>query len=418
MNKLELKEIVQDQRKKGLDERIVKREVFKDVEKLKRTPFIIIISGIRRSGKSTLLHTLRDEEEGYFLNLDDERLVRFEIDDFQKLYEIFLELQGEKKIFYFDEIQNVNGWERFVRRLRDSGKKVYITGSNASMLSRELGTHLTGRYIQLTIYPFSFREFLLLKNINVTREMLYSTEGKGRIKKLFNEYMQKGGIPEYLKTDNNEYLKTLYDNIIYRDILVRYKLTNEKTMKELVNLISSNISKEISFNSLKKTLGLGSPTTVREYFNYLENSFLVFLVPKFSYSLKKQIYASKKVYFIDTGLALNTGFRVSGEFGRLLENMVFIELKRKGMEIFYYKEKKECDFVFRHAGKFNAIQVCYDFNEENKEREIRGLIEALNEFRLSKGLILTYDQEDEFTVEGKKIIIKPVWKWLLEEYDK
>ena len=309
-------------------------------------------------------------------------------------------------------------WERFVRRLHDERKKVFITGSNASMLSKELGTHLTGRYLATSIFPFSFNEFLSLKKLEIDKNSAYLTTSRAKIKKYFEEYLTKGGFPEYLKELNPEYLKTLYENIIYRDILVRYKIPNEKSLKEIVYLAVNNISKEISFNSIKKIIGLGSSTTVKDYFDYLENSFLVFLIPKFDYSLRKQIYYNKKVYCIDNGLAKYLGFRITPDSGKLLENMVFIELKRKGKEIYYYSDKKECDFVIKHitANINEAIQVCYELTRENREREVQGLIEAMNKFKLKKGLILTYDQEEEIKLnKNKKIIIKPVWKWLLEE---
>lgn len=413
MDKSELKGIIADQRKAEISEELIERAVLKKITELKKTPFVIIVSGVRRCGKSTLLNQIRKVEDGYYFNFDDDRIVDFKIEDFQTLYELFLELEGEKNIFYLDEIQNIKGWELFARRLRDSKKKVYITGSNASMLSKELGTHLTGRYVQLTLYPFSFFEFLLLKHVEYSKEMMHTTTGKGKLKRLFNEFLENGGIPEYLKTGNKEYLKTLYENILYRDVLVRYKLTNEKTMKELVHFIASNIAKEISFNSLKKMLGLGSSTTVKEYFDYLENSFLLFLVPRFSYSLKKQIYASKKAYFIDTALALNVGYRLSEDKGRMLENIVFLELKRKGKEVYYHKEKYECDFIIRKGYKITeAMQVTTSL-KKNEEREYNGLLEAMKKHKLKSGLMLTEDEESERVMDNKKIKIMPIWKWLL-----
>ncbi len=413
MNKIQIKEIILDQNKYKEEENIISRDIFSEVEKDVKNPFIIIISGLRRSGKSTLLKQIMKKHEGYYVNFDDDRLVQFKLEDFQLLYETLIEIYGEKRNFYFDEIQNISGWERFVRRLHDEKEKVFVTGSNASMLSRELGTHLTGRHLNVTIFPFSFKEFLKLRGIEINNESLFVTKEKSKIKRNFEKYLFEGGLPEYLKTENKEYLKTLYENILYRDIIVRYKLTNEKAIKELVNLAANSISKEISFNFIKKLLGLGSSTTVKEYFDYLENAYLIFLVPKFNYSLKKQIYSNKKVYLIDNALATQLGFRYSNDYGKLLENLVFIELKRKGKEIFYYSDKHECDFVIREKTKINqAIQVCYEFNEENKNREINGLLEAMKEFKLNQGLILTYDQEDE--LEKKKIILKPVWKWLLE----
>ena len=417
MNRTELKEIILDQNSRQEQENLVDREIFSKVESYIKNDFVIIISGIRRCGKSTLLAQIRKKHSGYYLNFDDERLINFKVEDFKILEELFIELYGEKKMFYFDEIQNIPMWEMFVRRLHDERKKVFITGSNASILSRELGTHLTGRHLMLQMFPFSFKEFLYLKKFELNKNSVYITVSRAKIKKNFADYFISGGFPEYLKELNTDYLKTLYENIVYRDILVRYKIPNEKNLKELVYLAINNISKEISFNSLKKILGLGSSTTVKNYFDYLENSFLIFLVSKFDYSLRKQMYYNKKVYCIDNGLAKCLGFRVTPDNGKLLENIAFIELKRKGKEIYYYSDKKECDFVIKDRTKITqVIQCCYELTRDNKEREIEGLTEAMDKFKLKAGLILTYDQEEEMKLKGnRKIVIKPVWKWLLEK---
>ena len=417
MNRTELKEIILDQNSRQEQENLVDREIFSKVESYIKNDFVIIISGIRRCGKSTLLAQIRKKHSGYYLNFDDERLINFKVEDFKILEELFIELYGEKKMFYFDEIQNIPMWEMFVRRLHDERKKVFITGSNASILSRELGTHLTGRHLMLQMFPFSFKEFLYLKKFELNKNSVYITVSRAKIKKNFADYFISGGFPEYLKELNTDYLKTLYENIVYRDILVRYKIPNEKNLKELVYLAINNISKEISFNSLKKILGLGSSTTVKNYFDYLENSFLIFLVSKFDYSLRKQMYYNKKVYCIDNGLAKCLGFRVTPDNGKLLENIAFIELKRKGKEIYYYSDKKECDFVIKDRTKLTqVIQCCYELTRDNKEREIEGLTEAMDKFKLKAGLILTYDQEEEMKLKGnRKIVIKPVWKWLLEK---
>lgn len=415
MNRTELKEIVLEQQKSKYKEDLIEREMFTKIKSYIDNSFIIVVSGIRRSGKSTLLQQLREKYPGYYLNFDDERLVNFQLEDFQILCEIFFELFGKKDRFYFDEIQNVKGWERFVRRLHDEGKKVFVTGSNASMLSRELGTHLTGRYLELSLYPFSFKEFLNLKGEKIKLNDIYLTETKARLKRYFNDYLLSGGLPEYLITQNKDYLRILYDNILYRDIIVRYNLQNEKTLKELIYLMASNISNEISFNSIKNSLHLGSSTTVKEYFNYFENSFLIFLVNRFDYSLRKQLYLSKKVYLIDTGLAINLGFRISKDIGRLMENLVFLELKRRNKEVYYYLDKRECDFIIKDKTKITeAIQVCYEFNDENREREINGLVDAMKKFKLKEGIIITHEEDKEIIVDKNKVKIISMYRWLLE----
>ena len=415
MDREKIKQILVEQNQFKLKENTIPRELTTRIKNFQKENFILIISGIRRSGKSTLLHQIRKHlEESYYVNFDDDRFIRFKIDDFQTLYEILVELFGTKQIFIFDEIQNIRGWERFVRRLHDTRKKIYVTGSNASMLSRELGTHLTGRHITFSLYPFSFKEFLDFKNYSIKSLNRLTTEQKGTLKKFFNEYLEKGGFPEYLQTEKEEYLKVVYENILYRDIITRYNLPHEKTIKEVVYFAVSNIGKEISFNKIRKLTQLTSATTIREYFEYFENSYLTFLIPRYNRSLKKQIYSNKKVYFIDTGMSKILGFRTSSDLGRMLENIVFIQLKRQNKEIYFHKEKHECDFLIKEGIKIiQAIQVTHNL-VENRKREIDGLLEALNKYKLKEGLILTTDQEEEIVENNKRIIIKPIWKWLLE----
>jgi len=392
---------------------IVERTLSNKLSSLAKTPFIIIISGIRRCGKSTLINTLRGKD-AYYVNFDDERFIDFTVNDFQMLYELLMELFGEKKIFLFDEIQVIWGWERFVRRLHDDDNKIYVTGSNASMLSRELGTHLTGRNISLSLFPFSFKEFLREKKFELTIN-LTSVE-KSKIKKFFSEYFLEGGFPEFLSTKKEEYLKNIYENIIYRDIITRYNLKKEKPLKEVVVYLASNIAKELSFNTLKKLSGLTSATTIKEYLSYLENSYLLFSLNKYDFSLKKQVYANKKIYFIDNALARIIGFRSSEDKGRLLENLVFIELKRRNKELYYHKAKKECDFLIKEGLKITeAIQVCYELTQDNEKREMDGLLEAMSIHKLKEGLLLTYDQEKEIKIQNKLIKVLPIWKWLLKE---
>lgn len=416
MDRNKIKQIIIEQNiiKKSGD--IIPRELTAKISEFEKTSFIIIISGIRRSGKSTLLQQMRTDvqDNSYYVNFDDERFVHFNVDDFQILYELLIEIFGNRKIFLFDEIQNIKNWERFVRRLHDMEKKIYVTGSNASMLSRELGTHLTGRHISFSLYPFSFKEFLLFKHQIPGKLDMLTTEKKSILRKFFNEYLEKGGFPEYLQTEKEEYLKSLYENILYRDIITRYNLSNEKTIKEIIYYAVSNIGKEISFNSLRKLTNLTSATTVREYFEYLENSYMAFLISRYNPSLKKQIYYNKKAYFIDTAMAKLLGFRTSDDLGRMLENVVFLHLKRLDKEVYFHKEKYECDFVIRKENTIvEAIQVTHSL-KDNKEREINGLLEALDIYKLKEGLLLTADQEEEIIEKNRKIVVKPIWKWLLE----
>ncbi len=363
-------------------------------------PFAVILSGIRRCGKSTLLRQVMKATNGrYYFNFEDPKATNFDVNDFQKLDELFQEEFGQEDCYYFDEIQNVEKWEIFVRAMLDMGKHFLITGSNASLLSKELGTKLTGRHLRQELFPFSYREFLTF------------TSGKEG-SETFGEYLRKGGFPEYLQFGRSEILQELLNDIVMRDIVVRHKLRSPKVIKEMALFLISNVGVEFSFNGLAKMFSLGSTNSAISFVSYLEDSYLLFTVPKFSYSLKKQSVNPKKIFVIDNGLADVNSVSFSSNKGRMLENAVFLDLRRRGKEIFYFKDRKECDFVVREERKITqAIQVCYTLNEDNKSREVDGLIEALETFDLPEGLILTFDQQDILKIDGKTINIVPAWRW-------
>ncbi len=394
----------------------VERELLPEILKWFEDDRILILTGLRRSGKSTLLRQIMREKAGFaYVNFEDERFLSFEAKDFEQLNEVLVEVYGNPNIFFFDEVQNVSKFETFVRRLQDQNKKVIITGSNASLLSSELGTRLTGRYKAFEVYPFSFTEFLSLKNIMVDENAYYITEKKVNLLRLFNEYLTTGGLPEYLKNKDMEYVKTLYENILYRDIISRYSIKKQKVIKELVNILMTNISCLFTYNSLKNDVGLANAITIKEYISYLSNSYLFFELQKFDYSVRKQLNYPKKAYVIDSAFNQVTGFNFSANKGRLLENFVFLELKRMNLDIYYYSDKNECDFVIKHGNKIaEVLQVCHTLNESNRKREIDGLIEAAEKFKLKRGLILTHEQEEEITVNNIVIRIMPVLKWVLE----
>ncbi len=413
MDRQILKEVLIDQRALSLKPDDVRRykPITEDSE-------IFVLSGVRRCGKSTLLHEIRStqNESDYFFNFDDERVLKFTVNDFQILTELFIELFGTQNTYYFDEIQNIEGWERYIRRLRDYGSKVFITGSNASMLSRELGTHLTGRYVRKELFPFSFKEFLRFKGVDHPKTGLLSTNEKSLIKGQFNVYFESGGFPAYLKSGNKEYLKSLYESILYRDVMVRNNLTNEKELLELVYYFSSNVGKLMSYNSLAKVVGVKNASTISNYIAFLQDSYLIFMVNKYDVSLKKQMQNAKKGYLIDLGLLRTLAFHHTEDNGRLLENLVFLELKRRGKEIYYHNQKRECDFVIKEKTKIvEAIQVSWSIEDEfTYKREMAGLLDAVNTNGLKEGLILTETMDREIEVEGVRVRVKPVWKWMLE----
>lgn len=410
-----LKDIIKDQKQLTSTRQTVERAF---PESYLSTEQIVIITGVRRCGKSVLLQQIRSKlpQKDYFLNFDDDRLSSFRLEHFQDLYEVFIELYGEQDYFYFDEIQNVNGWEQFVKRLYNSGKKVFVTGSNAKMLSKELGTLLTGCYISIELYPFSFKDFLLLKGKSDLITEITGTVERGIIQAQFSHYMELGGFPLYLKSKEPLMLKTLYDNILYKDIMVRNQITNEKELKELVYFIMSNIGKPITYTSLAKVIGVKNPSTIKSYLECIENTYLLFAVTKMDDSVKTQLRNPKKMYAIDNALVLRLGYHFSREEGRLLENLVFIELKRRGYEIYYHQtESSECDFITRDGFKIlGAYQVCSQMSDQQtKEREIKGLIAAAKRYNLTEGYIITQSEENLETTDGVVIHTLPCWKWLL-----
>ena len=402
MLKTTIKKVVQAQTKElSAFDFGVKRDNLSNLKPLKGVASVL--SGIRRCGKSTLMQQIKKTTpKAYYFNFDDPKGAGFKVEDFEKLDQVFSEEFGESNFYFFDEIQNVDKWELFIRKLVDNKKQVIITGSNASLLSKELGTRLTGRHLRTEIFPFSFNEFLKYKKQKPSIDS-------------FKNYFEKGGFPEYLSQKKPQLLEELLNDIIARDIVVRQKLRERKTIKELTVYLLSNLGKEFSFNNLKKTFNLGSVNTAISFISYLEDSYLLFTIEKFDYSIKKRLIAPKKVYCIDNGFASINSVSFSEDKGRMLENIVFLGLKRRQQETYYFKEKNECDFVVRKNTKIiKAMQVCFNLNEENKNREINGLMDAMEKFNLNEGLILTYNQEDKLQEKGKTLIVKPVWKWLLE----
>jgi len=410
-----LRKIVNKQKEELLTKQsFVRRELLDEILKWFKDSRVIILTGIRRCGKSTLLKELMQNVSNWcYVNFEDERFLDFRAQDFEMLNEALIEEYGNAKIYFFDEIQNIEKFETFVRRLQDEGKKIVITGSNASLLSREFGTRLTGRYKPFEIYPFSFREFLKFRDVALQKNDFYNAEKKVNIIKLFEEYLSLGGLPEYLKNKDKEYIRTVYENILYKDVIARYSIRRQKIIKELINLLGTNISSQFTYNSLKKALGLGNAITVKEYISYLGNSYLFFEVLKFSYSVKQQLNSSRKIYLVDSAFNQICGVNFSENKGKILENMAFIELKRRNKEVFYYAGENECDFAIKEGTKIKEVmQVCYALSKDNREREIRGLLEAMDKFNLKKGIMLTYEQTEEINIKGKKIQVLPVYRWM------
>lgn len=380
---------------------------------------IVTIFGPRRAGKTYLMYQLiseiPDRTNVIYINFEDERL-ELSAKDLQLIIDAYLELYPDKKeselYFFFDEIQMVKNWERFVRRIYDTiSKRIFLTGSSAKLLSKEIATSLRGRTIGYELLPLSFAEYLRFSNITD----IHSTKGKAKTTTALKEYMSKGGFPEIVNAPDEIRKKTLsnyFEVMLFRDIIERYQLTNTLPLKLFVKRLLGNISKEFTvnklFNNLKSEGIKISKDSLYNYMDYCTDSYILIPVNNYSESGDKQII--KKIYSIDTGLSAQFSFTLSKDYGRLFENIILLELKRRGKEIYYFKDKDECDFIIREKERITeAIQVCYELNDENRKREIDGLQLAMKRFRLKKGVIITLNQE-EATGNIEKI---PAIKWLL-----
>ena len=353
--------------------------------------FARIITGVRRCGKSTVVQMNFLKKSAFYLNFEDTSLYGFDTKDFEILNEAIEKFSKENSCKYlcFDEIQSVNGWEIFVHRKLEENYLVIVTGSNASLLSWELGTRLTGRHLDYEMFPFSFQEFCVLKKLKVNTNS-------------FSKYLTQGGFPEAIKNESDEILQRLFDDILTRDIAVRHSIRDVRTLKILSLYLASNCGNLISGSKLSAQLGIKTNVTILEYLSYLEQCYLFFFVPKFNYSAKAQSVNPKKVYCIDTGMIQSVTLSSNADMGRMLENAVFIELRRRTKNIWYYSESSfECDFLYGHDSvPENAVQVCSELTSENREREVRGLVETCRKFPGVKPLIVTFNQKDKISYDG------------------
>lgn len=376
----------------------IPRNKLKDVNLHKR--FVLVVLGVRRSGKSTFLKQLLKEkfQNPLILNLEDPRLTGFDLGDFVRLDDLLKERAYEA--IAFDEIQGVENWESYIRLKQEESHYILVTGSNASLLDSEFGSKLTGRHLTLEIFPFSYLEFLKFAEELPTESSVA-------------QYIDLGGFPEYLKARDEEILYRLMDDIIYRDIAVRHGIKQHKVLRQLAAYLISNSGKRYSLNNLKNILGIGSVRSVADYVSFLEDSYLIFSVPKFSFSVKQRIVNQRKVYCVDTGLAGVNSLSLSRDLGRKLENLVFLHLRRYYKTIYYYAEKHECDFiVVSKEEPVLAIQVCYKLTRDNLDRELKGIESAMIDLNIREGLIVTFDQEDSFELNNQQIKAIPAWKYL------
>jgi len=439
MKKNVLKKIIEEFQESELPVVIKRRaiDVNPDINK------VITIVGPRRVGKTYYIFSLIKDllEKGMkksrivYINFEDERLLPFTSQDFdailEALYELYPEIRKERIYFFFDEIQEIPLWEKFVRRLYDARKaRIVITGSSSKLTSREIATSLRGRALSYELFPFSFEETLRAKGLEINNRLMYSGK-RFKVKKFLNEYLEFGGFPEVvLSKDRNTRLRILNEylnTIMIRDLVERYNIRNVNALKTLIKFLVSNISRSFSLNSYYKMAKQQTPLTKRTLINfvsYLENINLFFFINKFSHSLKAQMVNRKKVYCIDVGYRTATGFYTSEDVGWRMENIVFLKLKQREVanpliEIFYWREnkKQEVDFLLKEGQKLRQlIQVSYRIDEaQTRKREVEALTTAMGSLHLSEGLVITEDYEGYEKIKGKKIKFISLAKWLLEE---
>ncbi|MHA1274334.1 MAG: ATP-binding protein [Promethearchaeota archaeon] len=380
---------------------------------------IIDIVGIRRSGKSSLLILLMrklklKESQILYVNFEDPSFSNhLDMELIEKIWQIYrIKInQKEKPYIFFDEIQVVPNWEKWVKKIRDMELAyIFITGSSSRLMNKEYATSLTGRHISFTLFPLSYKEYLRFNGFKIPKSEKEIIKNNIMLRKYFDEYLIKGGFPEIVITKNEYLLKNYFEDILYKDIILRHEIRNPNLLRRLAGYCLTNIAQSISLNSLKNIFKV-SFDTIRSYIDYLEESQLIFLLPIFSYSLKVQEVNPKKIYCIDNGLRNTVSFKFSKDEGKLAENIVFLELKRREKEIFYWKNTQEVDFIVKNIdGSLLALNVSYTDNIP--EREIKGLIEFKNKFQQHVKELILLTKDTEKISKGIKFI--PIWKWLLE----
>ena len=402
--------------------------ISRDIELPVDSGKIITIIGVRRCGKTSLLYelinTLSDtinKEQILYFNFEDERL-DFQADELDLLLHAYSELYPQYDIaqcyFFFDEIQNIPQWETFIRRIYDTKtKNLFITGSNSKLLSSEIATSLRGRTLNYEIYPLSFNEFLRFKEI---KPDFYSTKQLAYIKNAQDQFLSEGGFPE-LVFINKEYalpvLQEYYNVLIYKDIVERYQVKNTVALKYFLKRVLNSTTKQISVNKIYnelKSAGIKTgKNSLYDFLDYCQNIYLSLVLNKYDKSLVNKELGEKKVYSIDIGFNNAIEYKFSEDKGKSLENAVFLELKRQRISVLYYKtDKSECDFIcFDREKAIIAIQVTYDMsNEKTRQREINGLLNACQHFSLKSGIIITYEDEDELSIDNIHIKLIPFFK--------
>ena len=362
---------------------------------------VLDITGVRRCGKSTVLRQRMrgDDTPWFYVNFVSSLLTQFEMRDTIRL-DSLIEKSGARRLF-FDEIDQFHGWEKYVRQKLDEGFHLHISGSNASLLEGEMGTKLTGRHVSKELFPFSYREYLEFVNAKPCAESVAA-------------YMYDGGFPRYLQTHEEIVLQELFDDIVYRDVIVHNKIRDTAAVRELTAYLVENVGCRFTASKMLKPLNVASASTITQWCEWLEKAYLFFFVPIFSDSKKSRLLNPKKVYCVDTGLEYAVSSRRIPNDGARFENMVYLALRRNNRDISYFDADGECDFIVRdrHAVKM-AVQACTMLTDEDMDREIEGLLAAMAKCSLKSGTIVTENQRDRIVFDKRRIDVVPFWEWCM-----
>ena len=424
MNKEIFKQLITNNQERNFDY-VLERDIDFPLSSNKIVAFI----GVRRSGKTHLMyHTIKHlrktmpAENIVYLNFEDDRIFPLNLHELsffpEAYYELYPAKKSEKVVFFFDEIQIVDNWEKFIRRLYDTENcQIFISGSSSKLLSSEIATGLRGRTLTFEVFPLSFKEYLRFQNVEIN---IYSSKSKSQIVNYLQKYLQYGGFPELLYDNirfSRKILQEYIDLIIYKDLIERYRITNHYLMKYLVKYCYTNISTLLSFNKLfndLKSQGIQlSKNTLYNYMQYLEDAYAVFSIPIYSRSVAEQSKNPKKIYSVDIGF--KTAVNLNKDIGHKFENIVFLQLRRNVKDIFYWKSNQEIDFIYSENEQLKLINVAYDLTQTSTlNREINGLSEGMKKTNINKAYLINAEKEEKITTEIGTIYIIPLWKWLLE----
>jgi predicted AAA+ superfamily ATPase len=386
-----------------------------------RRPLIKVVMGVRRSGKSVLARLALADQEFVYVNFDDERLAWLRTEDLLRLEKAVVALWPAARLWLLDEIQNVPGWELFVSRLQRAGRNLVVTGSNSKLLSRDLASHLTGRYAAIELFPFSFREFLSARK-RLLPEKTVSTQERAGLEESLREYALVGGFPEMVLSGySGIYLRELHDKIVTRDISARYRVKHPRTLKELSLYCFSNPSAALTYNRVQRTFDLKSVHTAENYVHFLEEAYLILQARPFAFEFREYVRQPRKVYTVDNGLTRALTTKVSQDRGALLENLAFQELRRRGADVYSLTQPDYAvDFLIRDDRRVaQLIQVCAGLDTpETAAREYGSLYRGAGATRCRDLLLLTPDgaaPPGRWMPSGPEVRIEPLWRWLLDE---